>query len=125
MGIRSYLNNARSLYGENQNIIVITIFGFLFFLCGLYLLRTTSIPGGLLFCGSGLFALGVGWYYLKNKWTPAYVTTISFRWEDLPAWKRWAVYAVIVFFVVVCLWLIIETITNSTGSLCLGNCEGY
>jgi hypothetical protein len=74
---------------------------------------------GVVFILTGLFLFAVGWYDLKQKGTPAYGRTITIRTDDMPAWKRWVLYAGIVLFLLVCLWLIVGGILNgrTTGSL--------
>ena len=80
---------------------------------------------GIIFILTGLFLFVIGWYDLKQKGTPAYGRTIVIRPEDMPAWKRWALYGVIVLVLLVCFWLIIDGILNgrATGSLCIGECS--
>ena len=113
-------------FREYANVILMTVFGFLFLALGLLLLRQASFPGGLLFCGCGLFLFWVGWYDLKRKGTDAYGKTITFQWEDLPAWKKLVIVLAVVLFLLLVLWVVLTV--PSTGpdwsGLCIGDCEG-
>ena len=110
MGFRTYLNNIRSLYHENRHIIVMGIFGFIFLLCGIYILKNQSIPGGLLFCWWSVLFLMVGWFGLKYKGTDLYGKMITFTWADttVPAWKKWAVITWTVIFLLLFCWTVIS-----------------
>ena len=124
----TYLNNFRSLFEEYWNVIIMAVFGFLFFLCGLYSVRFASLPGGLLFCWSAALLFQVSWYDMKHKGTPAYGSTITFAWADtsIPAWKKWAEVAWVVIFLLLFCWVVIESFSEGApGTWCWGNCEGY
>ncbi len=107
------MRNFRFLSGEYKNVIILLFSGLIFFSCGTYLLVTTSIPGGLIFSGLGLFILGVGLYNLKYKDTSPFGMPYSFKWENLPEWKRFVVFVIFTLFALAFIWLIIESINEN------------
>lgn len=129
MGAGTYLRNLRTLSNEYRNVTLMGVFGFFFFLFRGYSLRTTSIPGGLLFCWSAVFLFWVSWFHLKHKGTDAYGKTITFDWEDpgVPEWKKWAAIAWVVIFLLLFCWIVTAGFFGglSSGTLCLGNCGEY
>jgi len=114
------------LFREYGNVITLAVLGFVFLALGLYILRKTSLPGGLLFCGCGLFLMWAAWYDAKRKGTDAYGKTITFRWEDLPAWKKWGILLAVVLFLLLLLWVFLTVpFTGADWSeLSIGDCDG-
>jgi hypothetical protein len=103
------MRNLSFLYSKYKSIFILTLSGFIFFFCGLYLLLKTSIPGGLIFIGLGLLMLSIGWYNL----TYPFGMTYFFRWDTLPRWKRLTVYSIFMLLIVAFVWLAIESIKEN------------
>jgi hypothetical protein len=110
MGAGIYFRNILTLYTENSIVINLAIFGFFFFICGIFLIENKSIPGGLLFCWCAVLLLWSSWYHLKHKDTPEYGKSITFDWKNRisPEYKKWVVIAWLVIFLALFFWLVLS-----------------
>lgn len=100
--------------------------GFLFFVVGCAMMYQNQTPAALLFGGVGIVLFAMSYHSYRTKGTLSSGMPVTIISPESPKWKKMVIFLVVIMFLLLWCWVIIDNITKGErldlSGICWGEC---